>query len=226
MTEQQLRQNVANIINAWVGATKGSAAHKEILTTYNTFDHASDTVKYAVQPWDDYCDTTVSAAYIKAGVAKWSGTECGVERHTKIAKKLGCWVEADNHVPALADSCVYDWQDNGQGDCTGWADHIGIVTAVASDKKSFTVTEGNMSGGVVGKRTIQVNARYIRGFIAPDFAAAAKALSGTGSTTAKPAPTSYRDAVQKRFGFDDNTMAFLDKHPWKDSLYQKLATKG
>lgn len=224
MTEKQLRQNVANIINAWVGATKGSAGHQEILRIYN--GHKPLAVGYEVKSWDDYCDTTVSAAYIKAGMAEWSGTECGVERHTKIAKKLGCWVENDAYVPEVGDACVYDWQASAQGDATGWADHIGIVTAVASDKKSFTVTEGNMSGGVVGKRTLQVNDRYIRGFIAPDFAAAAKALSGTGSTTAKPAPVSYRDAVQKRFGFDDNTMAFLDKHPWKDSLYQKLATKG
>ena len=35
MTENQLRQNVANIINAWVGATKGSARHLEILEIYN-----------------------------------------------------------------------------------------------------------------------------------------------------------------------------------------------
>ena len=36
----------------------------------------------------------------------------------------------------------------------------------------------------------------------------------------------YREQVKKRFGFDDNTMAFLDGHPYADALYQKLATKG
>lgn len=36
----------------------------------------------------------------------------------------------------------------------------------------------------------------------------------------------FRDAAQKRFGFDANTMEFLDKHPYPDALYQKLATKG
>ena len=35
MTENQLRQKVADIINAWVGATKGSAKHLEILEIYN-----------------------------------------------------------------------------------------------------------------------------------------------------------------------------------------------
>lgn len=35
-----------------------------------------------------------------------------------------------------------------------------------------------MSGGVVGTRKMKVNARYIRGFICPDIAAIAAALSG------------------------------------------------
>ena len=36
-----------------------------------------------------------------------------------------------------------------------------------------------MSGGKVGKRTMAVNGRYIRGFICPDFAAIARELGGT-----------------------------------------------
>ena len=223
MTEMQLRQNVVNIINGWVGATKGSAAHQEILSTYN--GHKPLAVGYEVQPWDDYCDTTASAAYIKAGMAEFAGTECGVERHVNLAKKMGIWVEADDHIPLLGESCVYDWQDNGRGDCTGWADHIGIVTSISADRKRFVVTEGNMSGGVVGKRELEVDARYIRGFICPDFTAAARALSGTGAAQSVPAAKSNRAKVQERFGFDDNTMAFLDKHPWKDALYEKLANK-
>ena len=31
-----------------------------------------------------------------------------------------------------------------------------------------------------------------------------------------------RQMVQEYFGFDNNTMAFLDKHPWSDALYKKL----
>ena len=58
----------------------------------------------------------------------------------------------------------------------GSGDHIGIVTA--SNGTTFTVTEGNISGGVVGTRNVKVNARYIRGFICPDFAAIAAELSG------------------------------------------------
>ena len=144
MTENQLRQKVADTINAWVGATKGSAKHLDILEVYNNYRPLAR--GYKVQVKDAYCATTVSAAYIRAGIAKYTGTECGVEKYTIVAKKLGIWVENDAHTPKIGDACVYDWQDNGVGDCTGAGDHIGIVTKVSAG--SFVVTEGNMSGEI------------------------------------------------------------------------------
>lgn len=173
VTENQLRRRVADTIQAWIGANKGSALHADILAVYNGYKPLAR--GYTVKTSDAYCATTVSAAYIRAGIAAWTGTECGVEKYTIVAKARGIWVENDAHVPAVGDACVYDWDDNGVGDCTGAGDHIGIVTA--SNGTTFTVTEGNMSGGVVGTRTMKVNARYIRGFICPDFAAIAAELS-------------------------------------------------
>ena len=35
----------------------------------------------------------------------------------------------------------------------------------------------------------------------------------------------FRNATQKRFGFDDNTMNFLSGHPYPNALFEKLATK-
>ena len=183
MTENELRQKVANIINAWVGATKGSAKHLEILEIYNT--HRPLARGYTVKVTDAYCATTASAAYIKAGIAEYTGTECGVGKYTLVAKGLGIWVEDDAHTPKIGDACVYDWDDNGVGDCTGAGDHIGIVTATGGGK--FTVTEGNMSGGKVGKRTMAVNGKYIRGFICPDFAAIAKKISAAETPAASQA---------------------------------------
>lgn len=191
MTENQLRQKVADTINAWVGATKGSAKHLDILEVYNNYRPLAR--GYKVQVKDAYCATTVSAAYIRAGIAKYTGTECGVEKYTLVAKKLGIWVENDAHTPKIGDACVYDWQDNGVGDCTGAGDHIGIVTKVSAG--SFVVTEGNMSGGKVGKRTMAINGRYIRGFICPDFAAIAKKMGGT-TTGTTPGTTGASSAVQ------------------------------
>lgn len=174
VTENQLRRLVADTIQAWIGAKKGSALHADILAVYNGYKPLAR--GYTMKTTDAYCAATVSAAYIRAGIAAWTGTECGVEKYTLVARARGIWVEDDAHVPAVGDACVYDWNDNGVGDCVGSGDHIGIVTA--SNGTTFTVTEGNMSGGVVGTRNMKVNARYIRGFICPDFAAIAAELSG------------------------------------------------
>ena len=188
MTENQLRQKVADIINAWVGATKGSAKHLEILEIYNS--HKPLARGYKMQVKDAYCAATVSAAYIKAEIAEYTGTECGVEKFTIVAKGKGIWVENDAHTPKIGDACVYDWDDTGKGDCTGAGDHIGIVTQAGAS--SFVVTEGNMTGGKVGKRTMAINGKYIRGFICPDFAAIAKKLGGaSGGTTETSGPTIY-----------------------------------
>ncbi len=175
MTEKELRQKVANTITAWVGGTKGSAKHLDILAVYN--GHKPLARGYTVQPKDAYCATTVSAAFIRAGIAEYTGTECGVEKFVQIAKEKGIWVENDAHTPKLADAIVYDWDDNGVGDDTGAGDHIGLVTVPGASK--FTVTEGNMNGGKVGTRTMAVNGKYIRGYICPDYATIAKKLTAS-----------------------------------------------
>lgn len=186
MTEQQLRQNVADIISGWIGSKRGDAKHLEILDIYN--NHKPLARGYKVKVSDPHCATTVSADYIKAGIAEFTGTECGVDEFIKIAQKKGIWVEDDAHVPKIGEATVYDWQDSGKGDNTGNGDHVGIVIKSANGK--FTVAEGNMSGGKVGTREMEVNGRYIRGFICPDFAAAAKALSGVAVPTTPTTPTS------------------------------------
>lgn len=182
MTEQQLRQKVADTINAWVGSTRGSAGHREILQIYNA--HTPLARGYRVQQGDAFCATTVSATWIKCGIADYTGTECSVGFLIAEAMKRGIWIERDDYVPKLGDAVCYYWKDNGKGDCTGWPDHIGIVTLPGA--KQFTVTEGNMSGGRVWTRPMAVDGRFIRGFIAPDYAAIAAKLGGTYT----PAPVS------------------------------------
>lgn len=186
MTGNELRRKVADIINAWDGATRGSAKHLEILNIYNNYKPLAR--GYRVQVGDAHCATTTSAAYIKAGIAEYTGTECGVGKYVEIAKKKGIWTENDAYTPKVGDACVYDWQDRANyatTDNTGAPDHIGIVTKVGGG--TFVVTEGNMNGGKVGKRTMKVNGRYIRGFITPDFDMIARKLGGTsGGTADKP----------------------------------------
>ena len=174
ITENQLRQMVASTINGWVGAVKGDKTHKEILDIYNSQKNLPYGYKMSVS--DAWCAATVSAAWLKVGIADYIATDCNCGGFRDKAIKLGIWVEDDAYQPKIGDAIIYNWSDSGVGDNKGSADHIGLVTAIYG--KSFTVTEGNMGGGVVGKRTMQVNGRYIRGFIAPDYAAIAKKVTG------------------------------------------------
>jgi len=85
-------------------------------------------------------------------------------------KELGCWVEKDSYTPKPGDLILYDWEDNGKGDCTGAPNHIGIVVSVSGGK--ITDIEGNnndLYGHPVSYRTVKVNSRYIRGFMTPQF---------------------------------------------------------
>ena len=173
MTEKQLRQNVADVMESWVGATRGSATHLEILRIYNTYTPLAR--GYKVQVGDAYCATTVSAVWIVTGCAKWTGTECGCDKFIEIAKSKGIWIEDDAYVPKVGDAILYDWDDSGSGDNRGSSDHIGIVTSVSGS--SFVVTEGNINGGKVGRRPMNVDGKNIRGFIAPDYAMIAAQMS-------------------------------------------------
>lgn len=196
ITEAELRQKVANTINAWLGATEGSAGHKEILKIYNAQNPLP--VGYKMKDNDAWCAATVSATWLKVGIAQYITTECGCGRFRDNAKALGIWIENDAYKPKVGDAIIYYWSDNGVGDCQTGADHIGIVTEVNGN--SFVVTEGNTGNGIVGKRTMQVNGRYIRGFIAPDYAAIAKKVAGKvtadkTTTTTKPSTTTSNVAT-------------------------------
>lgn len=174
ITEAQLRQKVANLANSYIGTKEGDPKHKEILKIYN--DQKPLPVDYAMQPNDAWCAAFVSAIWLKIGIASYTGTECGCGRLINVAKKLGIWTESDSYVPKIADAIIYDWSDNGVGENTDGADHVGLVTKTSS--KGFTVTEGNMGDGYVGVRDMNINGRYIRGFITPDYAAIAKKMAG------------------------------------------------
>lgn len=205
MTE---RQQIVNIMKGWLGAKQGDAVHKEILRIYN--EHRPLAQGYTVKATDAWCMTSVSATFIKAGLASLLPTECSCPRAIALMQKAGIWQESDSYRPSPGDILFYDWQDSGIGDNRGNADHVGIVETVSGN--TVTILEGNM-GGTVGRRTLQVGGKYIRGYGVPKY------------DNQLVLENSNRAAVQKRFGFDDNTMAYLDGHPFADALYRKLATK-
>lgn len=173
MTENELRQNVINIANAWIGCTEMDGSHRKIIDTYN--NHKPLARGYSVRYNDAWCATFVSAVAIKAGLTDIIPTECGCNQMIQLFKKLGCWVENDAYVPKLGDIIFYDWDDSGAGDNKGNSDHVGIVVSVNDGK--IKVVEGNISDAV-GYRTIAVNGRYIRGFGCPLFSSKATKSDG------------------------------------------------
>lgn len=102
-----------------------------------------------------------------------------------LFQKLGEWIENDAYVPSPGDVIFYDWQDYGNGDNTGWPDHVGIVETVSGS--TITVIEGNKSNAV-GRRTLQVNGKYIRGYGVPKY-------SSGSSDSAPVTPTKTVDEL-------------------------------
>ena len=80
-----------------MGFSEANGKFKEIIDLYNSVKPLPR--GYAVQYSDEWCDTCVSAAGIKAGCSELIGRECGVEEHVKIFKKLGIWIEDGTITP-------------------------------------------------------------------------------------------------------------------------------
>lgn len=168
-TEGQIRQKAIAPMQGWIGLSRATGTHHPIIDLYNSFRPLPR--GYAVTYQDDYCATTVSAAGIKAGLTDIIPRECGCGQMIELFREKGRWMERDGYIPDMGDVIFYDWDDTGAGDCTGWPEHVGMVEEVSAG--TITVIEGNMDGGIVGRRQIAVNARYIRGFGIPDYASKA-----------------------------------------------------
>ena len=194
MTEQQLRETVANQMKNWVGCKESDGSHKKIIDIYNA--HKPLARGYKVKYTDEWCATTVSAAFIKAGLTDIAPTECSCSRMIELYKKLGRWKEADSYVPKIGDVIMYDWQDKGTGDNTGAPDHVGIVVAV--NGASLTIVEGNKSEAVA-YRAMTVNGRYIRGYCVPDYASKATTTQVSASAIKIASAKSFNRAYAKEY---------------------------
>ena len=184
MTEYALRQQVCNIMLGWVGGVWQGTNHRTIINIWNS---GKDAGQYTMSMSDPYCAATVSAAWIKAGIAQYTGKEVSCSRFISVAKAKGIWVENDAHTPKIGDAVLYDWADGSSYasyDNVSDPDHIGLVVSV--NGSLMTIAEGNMSGGKIGTRSLRINGRYIRGYICPNYAAIAAAIGGNAVT----APTS------------------------------------
>lgn len=185
MTENELRAKVVAQARSWLGCKESNGSHRKIIDLYNS--HRPLARGYPVKYTDAWCSTFASAVAIACGLTDIIPTECGCEKHIQLFKKLGSWEENDAYVPKPADYIFYDWDDNGVGECTGAADHIGIVETVNGN--SMTIIEGNMNNAV-GRRNLKVNVRYIRGYGIPNYA---RKATSTGPVVPPPVPAVATD---------------------------------
>ena len=170
MNETQIRQKIVDKAVSYLGAAEGSAKHKEIVDIYNS--HKPLARGYALKYTDAWCSGFASAMAIACGMTDIIPTEVGCGKHIDLFRQKGRWQENDAYVPKAGDFMFYDWDDSGNGDNIGGADHVGIVTKVEGN--TITVIEGNKgTPGVVGYRTMAVNGKFIRGYGIPDYASKA-----------------------------------------------------
>lgn len=173
------RSAVVKQAQAWIGCKESNGSHKKIIDIYNA--HKPLARNYKVKYTDAWCATFVSAVAIKCGYTAIIPTECGCGNMISLFQKLGEWQENDAYRPDPGDVIFYDWDDSGVGDDRGGADHVGIVEKVSGN--TITVIEGNKNNAV-GRRTLKVNGRYIRGYGLPKYTE-----SGTTATTSASSST-------------------------------------
>ena len=183
-------QDIINTMAGWIGKSMAKQTHRDIIDIYN--NHKPLAVGYKVKYTDDYCDTTLSAAFIKNNAVDLiGGTECGVERHIQLFKKAGIWEQNGSVTPAPGWIITYNWDDGTQPN-DGFADHIGIVEKVEGN--TITTIEGNTgNGGVVARKTLQVANGNIRGYAKPKYKNAT--VAPQSSEKVVPAKTTNKQLI-------------------------------
>ncbi len=169
MDEKNIRSRnaVVNLVESWVGKNESDGSYKSIIDIYNSFSGPLPRGIKMDYSWA-WCATTWSALAIALGYTDIMPIEISCGYLIEEAKKMDCWVEDDRYVPKPGDAVLYDWNDTGAEDNTGWPDHVGTITYVNAESRCFTVVEGNYSDAVK-KRIVDIDGRYIRGFITPKY---------------------------------------------------------
>ena len=164
------REKLINQGKEWLGWDEKNKKHKKIIDIYNAYKPLARDVKGEYeQAW---CTTFVTAAAIKSDMVDIMPRERICRYMIDQYKELGLWVENDAYTPKPGDLILYDWEDNGKGDCKGAPNHIGIVVSVNVKEGKITDIEGNNNkrkGHPVSYETVNINGKYIRGFMTPRF---------------------------------------------------------
>lgn len=163
--EREARLSVVEAAEAWLGASEANGSFREIIDLYNSHEPLAQ--DYTVTYTDSWCATFVSASAIVSGHTGIIPTECSCQRQIALFQELDCWEENDNYLPLPGDVIYYCWGRQPLfGDCTGWANHVGIVIGTAGP--FIKVIEGNKDDQVAF-RYIPRGYFQIRGYGLPDY---------------------------------------------------------
>lgn len=164
---EHLREVVVEKARSWLGRNEKDGSFKEIIDIFNK--NVAKTPRKTLMSYSwPWCACFWSAVAFSVGYEDIMPVEMSCTELIKIAKKKGIWVEEDSYIPCPGDAVLYDWSDNGRGDCVGPPDHIGMVEYVNKKTGYIMVIEGNYSEAVK-RRSILINGQYIRGFITPKY---------------------------------------------------------
>lgn len=162
---QSRRLEVVSTAESWLGTMEGFSGHEQLVQMYNAHEPLAQGYEMTVE--DNWCAAFGSVVAIQTENTDIIPTECGCERQIGLWKELGRWEEDDNYLPLPGDYIYYAWDEKWiLGDCTGWADHVGIVVGTAGP--FIKVIEGNY-GDQVAYHTILRGNYQIRGFGLPDY---------------------------------------------------------
>lgn len=185
MTEDAIRQKVADTALALVGIKEGSAEHKRIIDIYNAQRKLPK--GYAMSYDDAWCAATMTYIGIILEISNIILPECSCSRMIKLYDDKDRWMEADDYVPDLADIVMYDW-DAQKGECTGAPEHTGMI--VGKKGNTLMVMEGNYDNQCK-IREICVEYVKVRGYCLPDYASLVQPFADV------PADAWYAEAVAK-----------------------------
>lgn len=163
--EASLRMSVVETAESFLGLNEEDGSYRVIVDRYNA--QPSLPMDYTLTYEDSWCAAFVSTVALQANLTDIIPVECGCQRQIGLFQELERWEERDGIIPLPGDIIYYDWDNRRLGDCTGWADHVGIV--VGTKWPFIKVIEGNRNDQVC-YRYLPINDISIRGFGKPDYA--------------------------------------------------------
>lgn len=206
-----MRKKAVYLFCSWVGKNEKDGSYKEIIDIYNSkkpYPRGARMQYY--YPW---CACTWSAVAIKLGLTQIMPIEISCGELIKKAKEMGIWVEDDSYVAQPGDGILYDWDDDGKGDNTGWPDHIGMIVSADKRSKKFKVVEGNKNDAV-DYRIISFNGKNIRGFITPKYEEFEKIIGNVNNpekSDGKKATVTATSLRVRESAPSGNTIGYLSK---------------